>query len=62
MVARSPVTNQLPEIANPRQVEARNDNPPAAQGYQQRYYSNTFLNKGRFAVVKNENLKVYVSI
>jgi hypothetical protein len=62
MVARSPVTNRLAEIANPQQVGAGNDNPKKAQGHQQGYYSNTFLNKGCFAVVKNENLRMHVSI
>ena len=56
------MTDWLSEIANLQQVEAGNDNPKKAQGHQQKYYPNTFLNKGCFAVVKNENLKVYVSI
>jgi hypothetical protein len=62
LVARSPVTDWLPEITNPQQGEAGNDNPKKAQGHQQGYYPNTFLNKGCFAVVKNEQLRAYVQM
>jgi len=56
------MTDRLSEIANPQQAGAGNDNPEKAQGHQQGYYPNKFLNKGRFAVVKNENLRVHVNI
>jgi len=62
MVIQSPMTDRLSEIANPQQAGAGNDNPEKAQGHQQGYYPNKFLNKGRFAVVKNENLRVHVNI
>jgi len=62
LVARSPVTDWLPEITNPQQGEAGNGNPKKVQGHQQGYYPNTFLNKGCFAVAKNENLRIHVSI
>jgi len=35
MVARTPVTDLLPEIANHQQTGAGNDNPRKAQGHQQ---------------------------
>jgi hypothetical protein len=35
MVIELPMTDRLPEIANPQQAGADNDNPKKAQGHQQ---------------------------